>query len=59
MKIKKYNNHFSIKIGGVNGENFMILIAVYKGKPHTRITICFNTDKLIKIFGFNQKNIEF
>lgn len=59
MKIRKYRNHFSIKFGGVNGENYMFLFEIHRMKPHFRITVCFNTDKLIKMFGFNQKNIEF
>lgn len=59
MKFKKYKNHFSIKIGGTNGEDYMFRIGFYKTYPHIKITICFNTDKLIKIFGFNQKDIVF
>ena len=58
MKFKKYKNHFSIQIGGVRGENFRFLFQFYKYKPHLRITINFNTDRLIKIFGYNTKVIE-
>lgn len=63
MKIKKYKTHFIIQFGGVGGQNFMFQIQFYKKPtkdcPHIRITICFNTDKLIKLFGFNQKEFSF
>ena len=57
MKIKKYQNHISVKFGGVNGEKYMFRICFHNTKPYIRICICFNTDKLIKAFGYNQKDI--
>lgn len=59
MKIRKNENRFSIQFGGVNGEDYMFRISFFrKIKPLIRITICFHTEKLIRIFGYNQKNIE-
>lgn len=59
MKIRRYKNSFSIQFGGngINGERHMHRIAFHKTSPHIRITTCFNTDNLIKMFGFNQKDI--
>jgi len=61
MKIKMRKiprrNRWYIQIGGVNGESFMVLLQLFGIKP--RLTICFNTDRLIRLFGFNQKVIGF
>lgn len=58
MKIRKNENRFSIQFGGVNGEAYMFRISFFrKIKPLIRISIHFNTEKLIKIFGYNQKVI--
>ena len=55
MKIKKSKNRLTIQIGGTNGQKFMIRLQFFGIKP--RLTICFNTDRLIKFFGFNEKVI--
>lgn len=51
---KKLDNGWRIKIGGTNGEAFEFYLRHFK-KEGFRLTICFNTDRLIKIFGFNQR----
>lgn len=56
MKVKFLRNHrMFIQFGGTNGESYMIRIQFFGVKP--RLTVCFNTDTLIKLFGFNQKTI--
>lgn len=56
MKFRKFNNGFSFQIGGVNGESFMINIRYFNVKGF-RLTVSLNTDRLIKLFGFNQRII--
>ena len=56
MQIKKNRTNLSFTIGGTNGQNFMIQWKIFKINKQ-RLTICFNTDGLIKFFGFNQKII--
>lgn len=62
MKIlKKFENGWRIKIGGVNAEKFQIYLRYFSGlygeRKGFRLMINLNTDKLIKLFGFNQKII--
>ena len=57
---KKFKNGWRLKIGGTNGEKFMVLLQYFNrntGKRGFRLIINFNTEKLIKLFGFNQKHI--
>lgn len=57
MKIfKKFENGWRLKIGGVNGEKFEVYLRYFKRKGF-RLMINLNTNKLIKLFGFNQKII--
>ena len=53
---RKLNNGWRFKIGGTSGEPFGITLR-YFNKCGFRLLINFNTDSLIKIFGFNQKII--
>ena len=59
MKIRNYENRFMVCFGGVRGEDFRIRFDIFKSfNPFIRIYIDFNTENLIKIFGFNSKVIE-
>lgn len=53
---KKLNNGWRFKIGGTSGEAFGITL-MYFYKCGFQFHLNFNTDFLIKIFGFNQKII--
>lgn len=53
---KKLNNGWRFKIGGTSGEPFEIKLQ-YFNKCGFRLHLNFNTDFLIKLFGFNQKVI--
>lgn len=54
---KKFkNNGWRIQFGGVNGEAYMLKLRYFSRKGF-RLTVCFNTDSLISLFGFNQKII--
>lgn len=63
MKVKKLDNGWRIRIGGVNKESFCIVLRYfndngYKHKKRMfRVIIDLNTDKLIDLFGFNEKVI--
>ena len=57
MTYRKYQNHLSVKFGGVCGESYMFRISFHKTSPRLRVCICFNTNELIRFFGFNQKDI--
>lgn len=50
---KKFRNGWRIKIGGTSGKSFEVSLR-YFNKYGFRLTINFNTDRLIKLFGFNQ-----
>lgn len=62
----KFENDFSapgaehdwlIQIGDTNGKPFCIKLRWFT-RCGFRLTINFNTDRLIKLFGFNHKIIE-
>ena len=53
---KELNNGWRFKIGGTSGEAFEITLR-YFSKCGFRLYLNFNTDFLIRIFGFNQKVI--
>ena len=53
---KKLKTGWRLKIGGTSGEPFGFLLQ-YFNKRGFRFIINFNTDHLIKFFGFNQKII--
>lgn len=57
--MKKYGFHkvctgWYFQIGGVSGESFGIILQYFTGEGF-RFTVNFNTDNLIKFFGFNQR----
>lgn len=59
MIIRRFKNNcggFLIQMGGTTGQNYMFQFR--KFRKGFRFTICFNTDKLISTFGFNQKVLE-
>jgi len=51
---KKLDNGWRFQIGGTNGEAFGLHIRYFNGFKF-RITVDFNTDTLIRLFGFNQR----
>ena len=53
---KKLKNGWRFKLGGTSGEAFEITLR-YFNKCGFRLYLNFNTEFLIKIFGFNQKII--
>lgn len=52
---KKLNNGWRFKIGGTSGEHFEIYLR-YFNEEGLRLTINLNTDRLIRIFGLNQRD---
>lgn len=54
---RKLKNGWRFKIGGTSGEAFGIKL-MYFNKCGFRLHLNFNTDSLIRIFGFNQKILE-
>lgn len=52
---KKLRDGWRIKIGGTSGESFEVNLR-YFNEYGFRLTINFNTDCLIKLFGFNQRS---
>lgn len=54
---RKLKNGWRFKIGGTSGEAFGIKL-MYFNKSGFRLHLNFNTNLLIKIFGFNQKVLE-
>lgn len=54
MGFKRFNNGWRLKVGGVNGEPFEFYCR-YFSRCGFRVVINLNTDRLIRIFGFNQK----
>lgn len=52
---KKFRDGWRIKIGGTNGESFEVRLR-YFNEYGFRLIINFNTDFLIKFFGFNQRS---
>ena len=58
MKFEKlYSHDWCIQIGDSSGENPICIELRYFTRQGFRLNINFYTDKLIKIFGFNQKVI--
>lgn len=53
---KKFKYGWRFKLGGTSGEAFEITL-IYFNKCGFRLCLNFNTNFLIKIFGFNQKII--
>lgn len=54
MGLKRFDNGWRFKVGGVNGEPFEFCCR-YFSRRGFRVIINLNTDRLIRIFGFNQK----
>lgn len=54
---KKLDKGWRFQIGGVNGEAFRLHIRYFNGFKF-RITVDFNTDTLISLFGFNHRVLE-
>lgn len=51
---KRLKDGWRFKIGGTSGETFGVLLRYFSGLGF-RLTINFNTDTLIRLFGFNQR----
>lgn len=60
MKFKLYPRHtlhqksFYLRIGNCNGGKFEIVLEHFRHEGF-RLIVNLNTDKLIKLFGFNQR----
>lgn len=54
MKFYFYRECQTVVIGGVTGQPFMFELKHFTGKG-LRLIVCFNTERLINLFGFNQK----
>lgn len=62
--IRKHENCWRFRIGGVNGQSFRLLLIYWNNRENRnikrfRFVIDLNTDRLIRLFGFNEKVIEF
>jgi len=57
---RKLSNGWRFKIGGTSGEAFEVSLRYFSDDfIRLRFTVNINRDFLIRILGFNQKNIEF
>lgn len=64
MKMKKLENGWRIRVGGVNGQSFCVVLRYFnsRGYKHDkgfRLIIDLNSDRLIRLFGFNERVINF
>ncbi|MGN1167188.1 MAG: hypothetical protein ACI4S2_12545 [Lachnospiraceae bacterium] len=62
--IRKHENCWRFRVGGVDGQPFRLLLRYRNNKENRsikrfRLSIDLNTDRLIHLFGFNEKVIEF
>ena len=64
MKVKKLENGWRVRIGGVAGEPFCIVLRYfnsngYKHRKGFRLIIDLNGERLVNLFGFNERIINF
>ena len=52
---RKFEDGWCFQIGGVNGESFEIYLRYFSHEGF-RLTINLNTDRLIRLFGFNSRH---
>lgn len=62
--IRKHENCWRFRVGGVNGQPFRLLLRYRNNRENRsikrfRLVIDLNTNELIRLFGFNEKVIEF
>ncbi len=53
-RFRKIENGWRFRLGGVNGEAYMLNLRYFSRKGF-RLTVCFNTEGLVRLFGFNQR----